>query len=128
MTSCTTGEINTPSRIKVRMVQIMRLHRLMMMGWMVLGEVVGVIVFTFLPMHIELPLFDAVTRPIITHVNGLGAFLLDGVIDDAFGTRVVGLDWCGRLRVAKVLQGGAEYTSFLCIVEDCTNFCFSGGS
>lgn len=123
----TTGTINTPSRIKVWVVQIVWPHRLVMMGRMVLGEVVGIIVGSFFPMHKELPLFDAVSCPIIPHINRLRSFLLYGIIDDSFGAGIIGLDWSWRLGVAKVFQSCAEDTGFLRIMEESADFGFCGG-
>jgi hypothetical protein len=45
-----------------------------MMGWrMVLGKVVGEIVFTGTPMNYKLALLDSVAYLVKAHVNGFGA-------------------------------------------------------
>ena len=69
----------------------------------------------------------AVFDPVETHVDGFGAALFDGVIGDASGASVVGLDWSGRLRVAHFEQCGAEHGGVFGIVEECAKFGFGGG-
>jgi hypothetical protein len=59
---------------------------------MMLGEVVGLIGFTWLPVDDELALVNSVADPIETHVHGFGAALFDRIVGDAFGAFVVGLD------------------------------------
>jgi len=61
----------------------------MMCGRMVFGEITGAIGFARAPENVELALVCAVTNPIKMHVNGLGAFLLDCVIDDATCSAVI---------------------------------------
>jgi len=58
---------------------------------MVLGKIVGMVGCARAPIDVELTLFLAVTEPIETHVNGLGAFLFDRVVDDSAGGVIVGL-------------------------------------
>jgi len=63
----------------------------MMCGRMVLGKIIGMIGVARVPENVELALACAVTNPIKMHVNGLGEFLLDCVIDDAICSAVIGL-------------------------------------
>ena len=79
----------------------------MMRGRMVLRKIIGIVLNAASPINKEVTLLDPVSYPIKTHVNGLGAPLLHGGVDDASCTRVVGLDRRGRLRVAHVGQDGA---------------------
>jgi hypothetical protein len=49
--------------------QVTRSHQFVM-GWgMVLGEVIGEIVFTGTPMNNELALLDSIADPVESHVN-----------------------------------------------------------
>jgi len=66
-------------------------HGLMMFGRMVFGKIIGAIGVTRAPEDVELTLTGAVTNPIKSHVDGLGALLFDGVIDDAACSAVVHL-------------------------------------
>ena len=47
-------------------------------------------------------LADAVTHPVVAHVDSFGAFLLGFVIDELCGDFVVDFAYCGWLRVAEV--------------------------
>ena len=72
-----------------------------MVGSMVMfGEVVGAVQLAFTPEDGELVLFDAVTDPIKSHVDGFGAFLFDGVVGDSSCGGVVGDNWRWWLWVA----------------------------
>jgi hypothetical protein len=61
---------------------------------------------------VELALFDSVTHPVKTHVHSFGVLLLNGVVDNAKGSGVVGLDGCGGLWMAHFFEGSAEWDSF----------------
>ena len=56
-----------------------------------LGKEVCIVVGARLPTDNEVCLADAVTNPVVAYVYGLGAFLLHGVVRDADGARVVGV-------------------------------------
>ena len=49
------------------------------------------------PIYFELALSTSVTDPIETHIDGLGAFLFDGVRGEYYGGGVVQMYFCGRL-------------------------------
>lgn len=85
---------------------------------MVLGEIVGIVVDAPPPEDNELVLADSVFEPVEPHVHGFGAALADRVVDDAGGASVVGLYGGGRLRVAKVVEGGAKIGAVLGIIEE----------
>ena len=72
----------------------------MMSGSVMLGEVVGMVVGTSFPVYKKLPLTHTVADPIKSHVDGFGAALLDGAVDDACGSHVVRLERSGWLWVA----------------------------
>jgi hypothetical protein len=52
-------------------------------GGMMLGKVVGEIVFTGTPMDDELTLLDSIADPVETHVNCFGSALLDCLVGNA---------------------------------------------
>ena len=58
---------------------------------MMFREVISLVENAFFPIDEELFLADAVAGPIKSHVDGFGAFLLNGVIGDAGGCAVVRL-------------------------------------
>ena len=64
------------------------------------GEVIGNVNAARSPKDIEMALTDAVADPIKPHVHGSAASLFDGVIDDAVGACIVGLNGCGGLRMS----------------------------
>ena len=71
-----------------------------MFGREMLGEVIGKVFGSLLPLQAELIFFDAAAHPVELHVKGLGALPEYVAGDDAVGGRSVGFDWGGRLRVA----------------------------
>jgi len=84
---------------------------------MMLGEVVRKIGDPALPVNLELALRHPVTDPVETHVDGLGAALLDSVACDATGAFIVGDEGGGWLIVTQVSKCGADSAGFLAIVE-----------
>ena len=64
---------------------------------MVFGEIIGAVKSAFFPVYKKLSLANAIVNPIEMHVDGFGSFLLDGVIGNAVGGTVIGLDGGGRL-------------------------------
>jgi len=66
---------------------------------MLLGDVVRKIGDPALPVDLELALHHPVTDPVETHVDGLGAALLDSVARDAPGAFIVGDEEGGWLIV-----------------------------
>lgn len=104
-----------------------RAHELMVLGRMVLGEIIGKIVTAFLPVDSELALADAIADPVEAHVDGFGAALLDSVVDDAFGTGVVSLDWSGGLGPAHGDECVSKDTGVLGVDEEGAEFGFGGG-
>ena len=81
----------------------------------------------FAPVDEKVSLLDAISDPIKTHIHGFGAALFDGVVADAGGTSVVGLNWSGWLRMAHVFEDGAEHCGFFAIVEQGGKFSFGSG-
>ena len=93
-----------------------------------LGEVIGKVFGSLLPVQAELILLDAAAHPVGSHVKGLGAFPAHVSGKDAGGGRDVGLDQGGRLRVAHFGEGCADGNGLLAVDENCSGFCFRGGS
>ena len=115
-------------RVSWRLVQICRADADVMGSGEVLGEVVGFVELALFPVDMELALAHSVTNPIKTHVNGLGAFLLDRVVGNADSGAVVGDDRGGRLRVAQFLETDDLWTCFLAIVIGGTKFSLGGAA
>ena len=61
-------------------------------GREVLGEVIGKVFGSLLPVRSELILFDAAAHPAELHVKGLGAFPEHVAVEDAVGGFAIGLD------------------------------------
>ena len=64
-----------------------------MFGRVVLGPVVGVVVFAWSPVYTELLLTFPVAEPMEAHVHGFGSFWLDFAIDNCICHGIVGLQW-----------------------------------
>ena len=82
-----------------------------------LGEVIGHVIGAASPVDDEITGSNTIFDPIKTHVHGLGAFLLDGAIDNTRSSRIIGLDVCGWLRMSHVNEGLSENSSFLAVVK-----------
>jgi hypothetical protein len=93
---------------------------------MVIGEVVGEVVFSGTPVDYELALLDYVADPIKAHVYGFGATLFYRFIGDDSIACIVGLDGCGGLWMSHLFESDAERNTVTSIVEDGAEFCFCG--
>jgi len=80
-------------------------HEPVMRRGMMFGEVIGKIVFALGPVDEELALADAIADPVKAHVDGFGPALFDGVVGNAGGTGIVGIDPGGCLRVPEFFEG-----------------------
>jgi hypothetical protein len=74
---------------------------------MMLGEVVSTIGFALAPVDLKLALAHSIANPIKTHVDRFGAFLFNGVSDDATGGVVVCRHWSSGLGMAHFGVGDA---------------------
>ena len=92
-----------------------------------LGEVVRKIVRAASPVYVELALLDSVLDPVESHVDGLGAALLDGVVGDTRGTRVVCLHRSCKLWVSHVLGHGSDGCCFFSVEKEGAELGFGGG-
>jgi hypothetical protein len=94
---------------------------------MMLGEVVGLIGFSGLPVYDDLALFNPVADPVETHVHWSGLALLYSVVCYAISSFIVCLDGGGRLRVTEFLEGDADAAGILRDVEQGCELSFSPG-
>ena len=76
-------------------------HVYVVVGRVVFCVVVGQVGCSRPPVDIELALLDPVLQPVESHVDGLGAFLFNGVCQDTMACGIVGLEWCGWLWMAE---------------------------
>ena len=93
-----------------------------------IGEVVGKVFGSLLPVQAELILFDMAAHPMELHVKGLGEFPAHVAGEDTVGGRAVGLDWGGRLQVDHIGEGCADGNGLLAVEGNLTGFCFHGRS
>jgi hypothetical protein len=108
------------------LVQHFRALGLVVLGRMVLGVIIGTVCPAAFPANVELALANAVPDPIVPHIHGLGAALLDAVISsNAAGGAIVGDNWGSRLGVAKLVQGDAFGDSLFSAVEESHELGFS---
>ena len=80
-----------------------------------IGEVIGKVLGSLLPVQAELIFLDAAANPVKLHVKSLGAFLAHVVGEDAVGGRAVGLDWGGRLRVTHIGEYCADGNGLMAV-------------
>ena len=93
-----------------------------------LGEVIGKVFGSLLPVQAGLILLDAAAHSAETHVKGFGALPAHVASEDALGGCAVGIDQGGQLRVAHFDEGCADGNSLLAIEENLSSFGFRGGS
>ena len=103
-------------------------YPLVVFGREVLGELIGKVLGSLLPVQSELILFDAATHPVESHVKGLGALLAHVAGDDAVGGCAVDIDQGGRLWVDHLGEGCVDGNGLLAVEENRTGFCFRGRS
>jgi hypothetical protein len=65
----------------------------------VLGEVIGQVFLSWVPVYFEELAFHLVTDPKETHLHGSRSLFLDGVICNAGGGFVIAMHWCWWLFV-----------------------------
>ena len=94
----------------------------------VLREVIAHVDLARAPINVELTLLDAVADPVEAHIHGFGSTLLDVVVADSGGARIVNLDRGGWLGPAQFLEGRADGAGVLGIVVDGADFSLCGGS
>lgn len=80
------------------------------------GVVVGKVGGTLAPVHMKLTLANSITEPIVSHVHGFRASLLDGIIGNSACCAVVGYNRGGWLGMPKFSECDAFWCSFLTIV------------
>ena len=93
-----------------------------------LGDVIGRVFSSILPVQAKFILLDAAVHPVESHVRGLGEFPAHVSVEDAVGGQAVGLDWGGRLRVAHFDEGRADGNSLMDVEDNCSSFGLRGGS
>ena len=93
-----------------------------------LGELIGKIFIFFLTVQAELFMFDTTAHSVETHVKSFGALPAHVAVKDAVVGRAVGLDRCGRLRVAHFDEGRADGNSLMSVEGNHSSFGLCGGS
>ena len=88
----------------------------------VFGEVICVIVLSWLPMDSKLVLGYSILDPVESHIHGLGSFNFGSSIGKAVGGGIIGGDASrSRLFPAHFLEYGPDMGGFLAIVEQGSN-------
>ena len=93
-----------------------------------LGEVIGKIFSSLLPVQVGLVVLDVEVHTVETHVKVFRAPPVHVAGEDAVGGRAVGFDWGGRLRVAHFDEGCADGNILLAVEENRSSFGLCGGS
>ena len=94
----------------------------------VLGRVVGKIYGAGGPVDVELSLVGAVSEPVEPHIDGFGAVLFDGRVDDSVCSAVVGAEGRRWLWVSEFSECCSEWDSVAGVHVESTDFGFGGGS
>ena len=90
------------------------------------GDEVSILVGAWCPQDTELSLFCAVNEPMVTHVDGFGAFYFGGAGSETHSHSVINKDGCGRLRVSHFCAGCADVACVTCCLEGCANLGLHG--
>ena len=97
---------------------------LVMNGGEVLGVVVSPIVLSWSPENAKLSLSLPATQPVKTQVHGLESLGNNGVVDDAIGSGVVGLDGGLALRPTHFDERLSERNHCAGTLVECAEFSF----
>ena len=93
---------------------------------MVLGKIIGTIIFAGSPIEEKLTLTDAIFNPKETHIHCLSTALLDGVGKNSDGL-VIDLDRSSGLRMSPFDQYLANDETLFAVGKYRRNFGFGGG-
>ena len=126
---------NTPSHLsitlrgdfRIRMLKVNVPHPFVVFGRELLGELIGKVFSSLLPVEAELVLLDAAAHTVEMNVKIFGVLLAHVAVKDAMGGRAVGLDWGGRLQVTHFDEGRADGNSLLAVEENRSSFGLCGG-
>ena len=89
-----------------------------------LGVIISIIMTSRAPVYKKLTQFRPVLQPIVVHVDGLSAFLFNGVVCEAGARSVIDLDGRGRLWMAELFECCSDGDSFARRHIGCCNFGF----
>ena len=70
-----------------------------------LGEIIGKVLLSWVPLHIEISYLDLICHPKESHFHRSGELFLDGVVRYTSGCEVITMDWCWGLPVAHFFEG-----------------------
>ena len=90
--------------------------------------VITEILAAWAPVNEELPLLRSILDPIKAHIDGFGAFLLDGIVGKTDGGGVVDLHWGRRLWMPEFGECGSNRDGLLSIDVGGANFGFGCGA
>ena len=90
----------------------------MMCRRVVFREIISSIQDPFFPIYVKLALSHAITYPIITHIDGLGPFLFDGVVYDSRGGAIISGYGSWRLRMSELCKSHLNRASLLAIIKN----------
>ena len=93
-----------------------------------LGELIGKVFSSLLPIQAELILIDAAAHPVETHVKGFGALPAHVAGEYYVGGCSVGFDRGGRLQVDHFDEGCVDGDILMAFEENRSSFGFRGGS
>ena len=93
-----------------------------------LGEVIGKVSSSLMPVQTEFFLLEVADHPVETHVKSFGALLAHVSGEDAVGGCAVGFDRGGRLRVAHFDEVCVDGNSLMAVEENRFSFGFRGGN
>ena len=99
-------------------------HFNMMRRRMMLREVVGSVVESFIPTHSYLLLNFHISKPMASHIPRFGAFLLHVVMHKTSSSGFVYLKRCWWLWMAKWFESMSHKKLYLCIYKYSCCFCF----
>ena len=98
-----------------------------LLGREVLGELIGKLFSSLLPVQAELVLLDRAAHPMETHVKSFVALWAHVAGEDAVGGCAVRFDQGGKLQVAYFDEGRVDGNSLLEVEENCSSFDFRRG-
>lgn len=90
--------------------------------WVMFCEVVGAILGRWFPLEMEICVCLLILQPIVPHVDGFGASLLDGLVSETNRGSIVQCYRCGGLRIPHFFKRNADGNGLPTVDKGSSNF------
>ena len=102
-------------------------HRLVVAPNKMLCKIIRQVLLTWVPLNIKAAILDLVCHPEKSHLKRSRPLLFDSIIGDPSRSLVITMYRCGGLSMPQFLQDEANYSSFLAVDKQGSEFSFCCG-